>query len=286
MLYFPKPYPDEIIGSLLIRACRHTGYCYHTLLSKLGSPRHYQESPLLTMVVAALPSQLSVPLHQLLADHTVFPYAAAFLPIAIRSHYASLASSSSEEDILRFNLFLKATTNACKRRFCPMCAESEARRFGETYWHRMHFLPGIRCCPVHPKQMLVSPIRRGYGYLDLRLPEDISDGAKGAPLARNVEETLHKLSLSALAGHLVPPDYNLLACKHGYGSKASMFQSSTLAADVIRTLGADLLDDMGCAVNPKTMHSWPGALLCSPAERFPAQRHLAMLLFFNLAGNR
>src|SRR5258708_36250857 len=34
-------------------------------------------------------------------------------------------------------------------RFCPACVRKDRATFGETYWHRMHHLPGIDVCPQH-----------------------------------------------------------------------------------------------------------------------------------------
>ena len=30
--------------------------------------------------------------------------------------------------------------------YCPACAEEELARYGESYWHRMHQLPGVNVC--------------------------------------------------------------------------------------------------------------------------------------------
>jgi hypothetical protein len=34
-------------------------------------------------------------------------------------------------------------------RYCLYCAEEDKNEFGETYWHRLHQLPGVLVCPDH-----------------------------------------------------------------------------------------------------------------------------------------
>lgn len=33
--------------------------------------------------------------------------------------------------------------------FCPICTESDIQKFGESYWHRLHQVPGVKVCPIH-----------------------------------------------------------------------------------------------------------------------------------------
>jgi DNA-binding Lrp family transcriptional regulator len=34
-------------------------------------------------------------------------------------------------------------------RFCPACKRKDEECYGETYWHRLHQLPGVEVCPTH-----------------------------------------------------------------------------------------------------------------------------------------
>jgi hypothetical protein len=34
-------------------------------------------------------------------------------------------------------------------RYCPVCVNYDKENFGETYWHRLHQVPGVKVCPLH-----------------------------------------------------------------------------------------------------------------------------------------
>jgi hypothetical protein len=45
-------------------------------------------------------------------------------------------------------------------RFCPVCVTNDRKELGETYWHRLHQLPGILTCPRHNVFLEDSQARR------------------------------------------------------------------------------------------------------------------------------
>lgn len=56
-------------------------------------------------------------------------------------------------------------------RFCPECYAEEIRKYGESYWHRIHQTPGVLVCAKHNCQLIESNIstmsnRQGY-YLPM-----------------------------------------------------------------------------------------------------------------------
>ncbi len=38
--------------------------------------------------------------------------------------------------------------------FCPLCMKQETEQFGEPYWHRLHQIPGVTCCPKHRVKLI------------------------------------------------------------------------------------------------------------------------------------
>ena len=43
-------------------------------------------------------------------------------------------------------------------RFCPSCIKEDTLTYGESYWHRLHQVPGVIFCPVHNEILLDSKV--------------------------------------------------------------------------------------------------------------------------------
>ena len=52
-------------------------------------------------------------------------------------------------------------------RFCPLCVEDDRAQLDETYWHRLHQVPGVEVCPTHKVFLEVTPVHaRSRGNRD------------------------------------------------------------------------------------------------------------------------
>jgi len=43
-------------------------------------------------------------------------------------------------------------------RYCPICAEADRERYGESYWHRVHQMQGVDICPYHHCRLVDSSV--------------------------------------------------------------------------------------------------------------------------------
>jgi len=167
-----RPLPDELLGSVWVRTVRHSGLpvraVARAVTGRKWAPGFFQVAhltdlaPLLEMEPMAL-----------LWKHTVFPYATAFFerPVYEAALGAALATGAgaigmgavtqSASDLVRF------------KRFCTTCAREEVRRWGESYWHRAHNLPGVLACEKHGTVLHETDQRTaGLKNWDVRLPHE------------------------------------------------------------------------------------------------------------------
>src|SRR6218665_938857 len=82
MWLLPKPYPDEAVGSILLRAQQIHGFALKSLLARLyprGSVRS-SHSFHLAAEVPQLAQRCGMNAQEFLYKHTAFPYATACLP--------------------------------------------------------------------------------------------------------------------------------------------------------------------------------------------------------------
>ena len=154
-----RPLPDELLTSALVRTCRRTGLPIGTVARELTggrkwSPGFFQASQLsdLARVMGTQPMEL-------LWHHTVFPFASAFFEESV--YRASLVSALATG---KAATGLGATTQGVSdraryRRFCVHCAREDAKRWGESYWHRAHNLPGVLLCAPHGSVLRQTELR-------------------------------------------------------------------------------------------------------------------------------
>ena len=150
--YLPEIYPDELVYSWFCRYYVHTGCLTHKtalqdiLYSRCNNPSKEFIGHLNPDMSAAI--QKLCPIETLIAEHTMFPQYARFLPLEQRNealyhigfdfcdvHHLFAVPPRQETD-----LFLK---------YCPMCAAEDRRQYGETFWHRVHQLRNTQICAKH-----------------------------------------------------------------------------------------------------------------------------------------
>ncbi|MDR9404700.1 MAG: TnsD family Tn7-like transposition protein, partial [Halothece sp. Uz-M2-17] len=164
--FFPLPYPDELFYSLVARYQIRTGDT---------SPKGIQQelfSSSTVIAIADLPSHLNAlssnlpPLfgwtaERFLQNHTLFPYYQPFLS-RDRAHriQASMKADNGGNIHTRAGIMASSVKTPQFLRFCPDCLQDDFSQYGESYWHRLHQVPGVLFCPTHaqPLQNSLIPV--------------------------------------------------------------------------------------------------------------------------------
>jgi hypothetical protein len=153
--YFPTPYVDELLYSVLARLCA---------LLKFGSTKIFVQELFGTphvMAVADLPCNLNALLLHLPSGHgytademidrlTLLPYYTVFLPAERLARLrADMRGNGGMGVHIRTGVMASCVPIAAYFRICPMCYDDDWHGHGECYWHREHQLPGMVMCPKH-----------------------------------------------------------------------------------------------------------------------------------------
>lgn len=151
--YFPTPYPDELLYSQLARYYTKSGYMAYTyaaeelFVSKTVRPD-------MNFLNVFTPDALrmitrDMPMEDVVLKHTMFPYYGRFLPLERRQRaFQALVSMQGNYHHLLPIPTRKGNSARCLR-YCPMCADQDRQKYGETYWHRTHQMIGLAVCPEH-----------------------------------------------------------------------------------------------------------------------------------------
>jgi hypothetical protein len=168
--YFPAPYPDELLYSLLARYHRHTCTVSpkRTLDDLFGSrsvratidlPRH------LGALSRHLPPDRALTPERLALEFTLFPYLTAYQPPAVVANVL-MALIGGEAGGLHLRLGIAASTvsSPTTLRYCTACDTEALDRWGECYWRRTHQLPGVLVCPSHGVPLADSGVAPSLGH--------------------------------------------------------------------------------------------------------------------------
>jgi hypothetical protein len=204
-MYFPRPYPDELTSSLLIRASRHLGIRYDQMvkdLTGLGRQRVHFTNPFALKQIA---DATGIAYDEILVNHTLYPYVTVFMTRQRREQIRASMIETAPKVRSDFNWLSGApwATLAC-RRFCPQCLREDLQQHGESYWHRSHALPGVYTCANHSLPLRGTTIPLGWcePVRAQACPSDNPGIEMNLPLSRHLLDAVASYSKEALEGGL------------------------------------------------------------------------------------
>ena len=221
-----------------------------------------------------------------LLQHTVFPFAVAFMEPAVAKQLAHRALSLATSAVSLGSLVRSVTANGPGLRFCAQCAADDFRTLGESYWHRTHCLPAVHVCLRHrlplyaasprPRtvaQYLLAPLphRQPRGEAHTACPE-----AFVLPLAQAVHRTLD-------AGWTHRADWlsyhRANAFMRRYRLPGNYVAGAQLAADIRQAYGERYLSELGCGYR-SPLQAWPALMTREhPGTPFAPVKHLLLDTF-------
>lgn len=156
--FFPKPYKDELLYSLLARYFSMSGYrCYSSVAEDLfENPKNKPSIEFLNPLTKDVLNQVGN-VGKLIMEHTLFPYYSAFIPKERQKKAYHLACDMQIKKLINALPIPKCKTMRYLR-YCPKCAIEDRNRFGETFWHRTHNLFGVTACQIHECKLIDSNI--------------------------------------------------------------------------------------------------------------------------------
>ena len=153
IVQFPSFYPDELVYSLLARYYVQSGYIRYTFAAEdlFWSKTVRPDVEFVNQYTSATLQMITqnIPIEQMIEKHTMFSYYGRFLPKERRNKaFKALVHMQGNYHNL---LPMPKRKNGADRflRYCPLCVENDRKQYGETYWHRLHQLHGIKICPIH-----------------------------------------------------------------------------------------------------------------------------------------
>lgn len=288
MPILPRPYPDEVVGSVVARACVHTGLPIRRLLQSIFESQRSSCSFLLGDDIGRFAHRAGLERSEFLFNHTMFPYAVAYMAPEIQEHLALKALAPRPREDSLSSITKNVSHGVAYRRVCSECIAENMQQYGESYWHRKHMLPGVLDCLQHGVPLLETTIElRGRSHQSsVILPHEVHDLKKlSTTLPREFSLRIAEISGVALEGRFQRPHDWLSFYREQAKSKGYLLPSgdvaATLAAYVLRNhFGAEYLTMTGCPVSENPRKTWP-TLMFRPSSpnNFTTAKHVLMRVF-------
>ena len=269
-----RPELDELISSTWGRTVQHTllpiGFLTRELTGRKWTPSFFQAGH-----VEQLAQALGMQASRIVQEHSVIPYATAYMSPASRETISQKALGVG----LVARTLGAVTQNVSDyvpfRRWCPECVERELKATGESYWHRSHNLPGVLLCTEHGVALRRSNLANRhttawYGFMPHQAAESASvllprkDMGFLLQLARASVSSLHAPADADTVG---PTWYRQQAFARGLVSPGRDISSGALKTMIQARVDSSLLGLIGFSAGDAEL-DWV-SLMMRPGVRVP-----------------
>lgn len=300
---FPVPYSEELFYNVIARLFERMRYSSSRAIGEdiflATSATAVPDLPhRLAQLVSLLPPEFEISTDSIIVKNTLWPYWAAFQSPERRARTRADMVSIGHPYLL---LGLMASRAPWPRffRYCPLCVELDrSSPAGETYWHRVHQIPGIEVCATHERLLLESCIefrqpRNRFQYCsaeaslvtgaerplsELELNPRISKTQIN--LARSAEWLLSHPTVS-LSGSALRDRYLWELANHGLATWNGTLRKERLITSFQNHYPTDWLARIGCGI-PATGESWLERLIHKPLNVQSTLKYLLLLDFLDI----
>jgi hypothetical protein len=192
--FFPSPYPDETLYSIITRYHMYVGnMSYNHTISDLFGKRTRTNWYLPSNIKSLLGNIYSATLtaDHIIDKHTLFPFFSAFLSNEKKSaNRQNIIDGKGHNIYSDYGLIGSSIKTTKPLMHCKLCMQEDIDRFRETYWHRVHQLPGVYVCPFHKIPLLTSfkQIESSTQYQFILPGEDIFENTLGIDYNQIIEQ--------------------------------------------------------------------------------------------------
>lgn len=165
LTYFPSPYEDELLYSVIARFGIHSGITsprqlLSTLFSKSDVTFAVDFPGHLKTFVKGLGNASSLSVEEWIQYHTLYPAYLAFSPAERQQQVLTSACSNNAANVhTRLGVCASFVKSPQYFRICEQCQIEQRKYLGEAYWQRSLQLPGVLFCPHHELPLHISCTR-------------------------------------------------------------------------------------------------------------------------------
>ena len=185
--HFPTIYPEELFYSYISRMLCHSGFAWHTGISRevLKNPNACANFSFVNVLNREFRKELEkyISIKEVITKHTLFNFYAMFLPNKKKKEVYDIAIKN-DKDLSFVHLPIPNNKRNYFLRYCPKCVKEDRNKYGECYFHVEHQIPEVKCCHIHGIRLLDTRIINGRSQVVSFIPLEM--------LVNNLEEIVCK----------------------------------------------------------------------------------------------
>jgi len=297
--FFPTPYEDELLYSLIARYHFLTGNSDYkdTLVEVFGSRSKIPSIHFPTNIgylCTQFYREADCTPEQLVFNHTLFPLYSPFLPKERAVRILNLIISDTKSNVqAMIGMMAGSVCSTEGLLYCPICADNDFKDNGEMYFRRSHNVQGVSVCYKHG--CFLKVYRESYRSVSriefIRFDHRIADLKPEFLLAENTQQKLYRVAKSVhylLNQHQF--DYNqirvhqkylnLLNTKGFLTSKGHISQQD-LAFEIHGFYDDILLSMMESGLDKGNEYNWLKVITRKPKRVVHPIRHILLIIFLS-----
>lgn len=165
--YFPVPYPQESIESLVARYAMHTGQADMIQVYRyfFGTHSYSNQSSFnfIDNFYHRIKGVWKISFRDLVEKHTatMFDYPFENNPALHEFIQAKTVIGKTEENIEKFMINRRVIPNILKKsfNFCEACVKEDRNKYGEAYYKTIHDIDNVNYCMIHGNALSTACIR-------------------------------------------------------------------------------------------------------------------------------
>lgn len=300
MNFFPIPYPDEILSSILARYSVRSGNMkiVYNLEDIFGTRNMIAVMELPTKInalVGNLPFGTKYTSDYFIYNHTLFPYYAAFIPEGRGKQIISSMKTGAGDVYMKIGAVTSRVALNEYYKFCPQCVKEDTNLYGEAYWHRLHQTTGVFVCskhqvPLHNSRILVRggnrqiyhPALHEYCIEDdnnIKHSPDVMD--RLINLAQDIEILLNN-NLGYRPSLWFKNKYRSRLVDMGYAKLNNTIHQKKLSNDISEFYGEEFLELVQCSIPIKGECKWISDIVRDNEIVSHTLRHLLLARFLSI----
>ena len=157
-----------------MRSVRHAGLPISAATRSLSGGEKWRPGFFALRSLVDVATALKMEPDEVLWNHTVFPYATAFFQQPLLDRALRAALSKGEAAIGMGVVTQSVSDHSRQRRLCRLCVKEDVERWGESYWHRAHNLPGVLVCHRHRTALTTTAVSTVAKRWCAELPPEVA----------------------------------------------------------------------------------------------------------------
>ena len=292
--YFPKPYNDELIYSLLSRYVIHTGtLSWKKALDKLYGNRGISATVDIPIHIESLSKRTGLQSNLILNKMSLYPVFRVFTSIEKNRETLKVIRSGACNSIYtKMGICASKIKRPNYLRYCPVCYQNDIKLFGESYWRRNFQLPGILSCDLHQvylnssnatyvpenKHSFIAPMDEVCNNLSIYRVVNISY-AKNFQRINELYRQLLDINYNPMGMIKTYQAYRYYLSIKGYLKGLKVIDYDIFYKDFIEFYGLDFLNKLNLPIDRNSNSCWIKTVLRKPRKFSHPLFHVVLINF-------